>query len=85
MTERGCKKKIAIDAMNKALDGIIQSFYCNSRNAVTRLVYEKDVYICEVNTMTSVYYDSLENTEYHGALLAQLHFGMCVMGDILVS
>ncbi|PBK62734.1 hypothetical protein ARMSODRAFT_980567 [Armillaria solidipes] len=55
----------------------------HSRNAVARLVYEKDVYVREANAATSVYYDSLENTVYRGALLGQLHFGMCVMGDIL--
>ncbi|PBK59848.1 hypothetical protein ARMSODRAFT_1027137 [Armillaria solidipes] len=72
-----------MDKTNKSLDCIVQSFYRSSRNAVARLVYEKDVYVREANAATSVYYDSLENTVYRGALLGQLHFGMCVMGDIL--
>ncbi|PBK92422.1 hypothetical protein ARMGADRAFT_1030727 [Armillaria gallica] len=79
----GKKTVTTMDDRYKALDCIVQSFYRGTRKAVARLVYENEVYVHEANATTSVYYDSTENTVYQGVLLGQLHFGMCVMGDIL--
>ncbi|KAK0183581.1 hypothetical protein F5146DRAFT_1009581 [Armillaria mellea] len=71
--------------VSRSLNTIVQSYYQGSHDAIAHLIYEQNTSLCEEYAGTSVYVDQKENTVLRGSLLGRLHFGMCLMGEIVVS
>ncbi len=71
--------------VSRSLNTIVQSYYRGSRDAIARLVYEQNISLHEEDAATSVYVDQKENMVLKGSLLGHLHFGMCLMGEVVVS
>ncbi|KAK0186273.1 hypothetical protein F5146DRAFT_1004426 [Armillaria mellea] len=69
--------------VSRSLNTIVQSYYQGSHDAIAHLIYEQNTSLCEEYAGTSVYVDQKENTVLRGSLLGRLHFGMCLMGEIV--
>ncbi|PBK87409.1 hypothetical protein ARMGADRAFT_1034963 [Armillaria gallica] len=69
--------------VSHSLNTIVQSYYRGSRDAIVRLVYEQNISLREEDAATSVYVDQKENMVLKGLLLGRLHFGMCLMGEVV--
>ncbi|KAK0435691.1 uncharacterized protein EV420DRAFT_1487903 [Desarmillaria tabescens] len=83
MQWNGRDHNMALQLMGLYGEGNLLIMKLHSQTAIAHLVYEKDLYVHEENTTTSAYYHNVEHTMYQGALLGQLHFGMCMLGDVL--